>query len=89
MGSHVERPVNLRVALLAALLAAALALPMSAARAQMPPPVPPSPTDALAPQPDAARVYPLAACFSPGEEAAIGVEALSPTGAPLVRPLLH
>jgi dextranase len=53
----------------------------------MPPPVPPSPTDPLAPHPDAARVYPLAARFSPGEAAAIAVEALSPTGAPLVGPV--
>ena len=43
--------------------------------------------DALAPRPDAARVYPLAARFAPGEEAAIGVEALSPTGAPVVEPV--
>jgi dextranase len=71
----------------AALLAAALALPVLVARAQMPPPVPPSLPDALAPRRDAARVYPLAARFSPGAEVSMGVEALSPTDAPLVGPV--
>ncbi|MCU1378176.1 MAG: Carbohydrate binding family 6 [Acidimicrobiales bacterium] len=81
------------VAVLAALLVAALAWPESAARAPvaLPRPVaqvsPPGPPDALAPRPRAARVYPLAARFAPGEEAAIAVEALSPTGAPLVAPV--
>jgi hypothetical protein len=82
MVSHVRtRPVSSRVSLLTALLAAGLVLPASPARAQA---TPPSPPDALAPRPEAARVYPLAARFAPGEEAAIGVEALSPTGKPFV-----
>jgi hypothetical protein len=59
-------------------------LPELAPSAQVAPTGPP---DALAPRPGAARVYPLAARFAPGEEAAIGVEALSPTGLPLVGPL--
>jgi dextranase len=68
-------------------LFAALGLSVSCARAQVAPPPPPSAIDALAPRPDAARVYPLAARFSPNEEAAIGVEVLSPTGASWVGPL--
>ncbi len=76
--------MSFRVSVPAALLAAALALSASAARAQVAPPAPP---EALTPQPEAARVYPLAARFAPGKEAAIGVEALSPTGEPLVGPV--
>ncbi|MDB6091598.1 MAG: Carbohydrate binding family 6 [Gammaproteobacteria bacterium] len=87
MRSYVERPVSSRGTRPAALLAATLALPVLAAQAQIPPTVPRSLTDALAPHPDVARVYPLAARFSPGEQAALQVEALSPTGAPLVGPL--
>ena len=43
-----------------------------------------SPSDALAPRPFAARVYPLAARYVPGSEVTIGVEALSPNSDPLV-----
>lgn len=81
MVSHMRaRPVSLRISLVTVLLGPALILPASPARGQAAPP----PRDALAPRPTAARVYPLAARFAPGEEAAIRVEALSPTGAPLV-----
>jgi hypothetical protein len=87
MGSHIKRPVIPRATQPAALLVATLALPVLVAQAQIPPSVPSSLTDALAPHPDVARVYPLAARFSPGQEVAMGVEALSPTGAPLVGPI--
>lgn len=70
------------LAVLGALLVAPLGRPIATQA-----PAPSRPADALAPRPDAARVYPLAARFAPGEEAAIGVEALSPTGAPLVGPV--
>ena len=70
------------------MLLAACALPAALADAQIAtPPPPPSPINALAARPDAARVYPLAARYSPNQEVTIGVEALSPTGAPLVGPL--
>src|SRR5688500_3999970 len=75
------------IALVAALLVLALAPPQSALRAQIAPISPLDPGDALAPRPDAARVYPIAARFTPGEEAAIAVESLSPTGTPLVGPI--
>jgi hypothetical protein len=85
MVSYVRvRTVSLRISLLTLLLGAGLALPASPARGQTTSPVP---TDALAPQREAARVYPLAARFAPGEEAAIRVEALSPTGEPLTGPV--
>src|ERR1700732_4254144 len=87
MGSHIKRPVIPRATQPASLLVAALALPVLVARAQITPSVPSSLTDALAPHPDVARVYPLAARFSPGQEVAMAVEALSPTGAPLVGPI--
>jgi dextranase len=87
MANHCERSVPGWVGRVAALVAAVFALPVLVARAQIPAPLPPSPTDALAPQPDAARVYSLAARFSPGQQAAIGVQALSPTGAQMVGPL--
>jgi dextranase len=77
--------VAILVALLAAaLLPAPLAFPAPETLSQVDPA---GRTDALAPRPDTARVYPLAARFAPGEEAAIGIEALSPTGAPLDGPL--
>jgi hypothetical protein len=85
--SQVDRSVLGWIGQAAALLGAVFALPVLVARAQIPPPFPPNPTDALAPRPDAARVYSLAARFSPGQAAEIGIEALSPTGAPLVGPL--
>ena len=66
---------------------AALVLGLSTTWAQAPPSAQPSSTDALAPQPSAAHVYPLAARFAPGEQAAIAVEALSPTSEPVVGPL--
>jgi hypothetical protein len=70
------------------MLFAALALPVPPTRAQLEPlPSAPSPINALAPRPDAARVYPLASRFSLHDEVTIAVEALSPTGAPLVGPL--
>ena len=72
---------------MAALVGVVLALPVLVARAQIPAPLPLSPNDALAPHPDSARVYSLAARFSPGQQAAIGVQALSPTGAQMVGPL--
>ena len=75
------------LALLAALLATAIELPGSTSRRITPQGPVSQSDDALAPQPGAARVYPLAARFAPGEEATIRVEALSPTGAPLVGPL--
>jgi hypothetical protein len=79
--------LSLRVSIRAALLAAVLALPASAARAQVAPIAPLGPTEALAPRRQAARVFPLAARFAPGQEAAIDVEALSPTGEPLDGPI--
>ena len=48
---------------------------------------PPPPEDALAPRPEAARVYPIASRFAPGEEALIVVEAVSSNGQPLEGPL--
>ena len=84
MVNHLRaRPVSHRVSLLAALLAG-LMLPPSPARGQT---TPPAHADALAPRPEAARVYPLAARFSPGEEVVIRVEALSPTAMPLSGPV--
>jgi dextranase len=72
-----------RASFVAALLAG-LTLAAGPARGQT---TPSARQDALAPRPDAARVYPLAARFNPGKEASIRVEALSPTGATLVGPI--
>jgi dextranase len=68
----------------AVLIATAVSLPTWSARGQSMPAVT---ADALAPRPEAARVYPLAARFAPGEVASLRVEALSPTGATLVGPI--
>jgi dextranase len=87
MASHFEPSVPGWLGHVAALVGAVFALPVLVARAQIPAPLPLSPTDALAPHPDAARVYTLAARFPPGQQAAIGVQALSPTGAQMVGPL--
>jgi hypothetical protein len=87
MGSHFERSVPGWVGRVVALLGVVFALFAPVATAQIPPEIPLIPTDALAPRPDAARVYSLAARFSPGQQAAIGVQALSPTGASATGPL--
>lgn len=60
----------------------------SLARAQTAPaPPPPDPADALAPKPDAARAYPVAARFAPGEQAAVEIQAVSPTNTPFTGPV--
>jgi hypothetical protein len=83
MRSELERPLSPLTVPLAAALAAVFALSVGAAQAQIPPSGPTTPIDALAPHPNAARVYPSEARFAPGEDAVINVEALSPTNAPL------
>jgi hypothetical protein len=65
----------------------ALMMYASLARAQTAPTAPSSPADALAPKPDAARVYPLAARFAPDEEAAVAIQALSPSNTPFTGPV--
>src|SRR5882762_8224337 len=65
----------------------ALMMYASLARAQTAPTAPSSPADALAPKPDAARVYPLAARFAPDEEAAVAIQAVSPSNTPLTGPV--
>src|SRR3977135_3483267 len=87
MANHCEPSVLGWLGRMAALVGVVLALPVLVARAQIPAPLPLSPNDALAPPPHSARVYSLAARFSPGQQAAIGVQALSPTGAQMVGPL--
>ena len=87
MANHCEPSVLGWVGRVAALVGVVFALPVLVARAQIPAPLPLSPNDALAPHPDAARVYSLAARFSPGQQAAIGVQALSPTCTQMVGPL--
>jgi hypothetical protein len=87
MANHCEPSVLGWVGRMAALVGVVFALPVLVARAQIPAPLPLSPNDALAPLRDAARVYTLAARFSPGQQAAIGIQAVSPTGAQMVGPL--
>jgi dextranase len=77
----------LRIATSVLLAAFTLSAPPGSTQTSPPPPIPSTPIDALAPRPDAARVYPLAARFSPQETVTIAVEAISPTGAPISGPL--
>ena len=70
------------------LLLAFLVCSACSVHAQPPPPKPPnSAADALAPRPDSAHVFPFASRFSPDQPVTLGLEALSPTGAPLTGPL--